>query len=66
MYLVDKKKLTLTYPMVSDRCQYTKIDRKAFFKEINTGAYLSRACVDALLKPVGNVGDIIENDCKIT
>lgn len=66
MYLVDKKKLTLTYSIDNEKCQYTKIDRIAFFKEENTGAYLSRACVDALLKPVGQAGETVENDCKIT
>lgn len=64
MYLVDtnKNEIEKENNEMNDR----KCKREAFFNEKNTASYLSRACIESLLKSSEYSLDPMESVCKIT
>ena len=67
MYCIDKKCPDASYSYRSnyDSCQYNKANRLEFFNEKHTTAYLSRACIESLLKCSAYTLDSFDSTCKI-
>ena len=66
MYKTDTNKNEELMIHEGEACHYSKQERYAFFNEKNTACYLSRACIESLLKASDYSLDSMDTVCKIT